>query len=73
MRGQEGEGWLHFIPEFWLAVGVQEGEGLYKLSMKAVKQDGQGSGRPSLGLWPAPGMPRGPLLRSQCLSTVYLS
>lgn len=32
---------------------------LYKLVMKAVKQDGQGSGRPRLGIKASPGMLRG--------------
>lgn len=32
---------------------------LYKLVMKAVKQDGQGSGRPWLGIKASPGMLRG--------------
>lgn len=68
---REGEErWLHFLPGARLAVGTGR-EALYKLAMKAVKRDGQGSGWPAPGLW-RPWNAWG-LLRSQCLFTVYLS
>lgn len=54
-----GEDWLHFIPEVRLAVVAWEGKALYKLAMKAVKRDGQGSGqawfRIMAGPWNAEG------------------
>lgn len=47
----KGEGrWLHFLPGARAAAGPGR-EALYKLAMKAVKRDGQGSGWPAPGLW----------------------
>lgn len=66
-----GEDRFCFIPEVQL--GDWEGKGLYKLAMKAVKRDGRGSGQAWFRIMAAPGMSRGPLVRSQCLFTVYLS
>lgn len=63
----EGGGTLGFISQ--LAEGPGREALLYKLAMKAVNRDGQGSAGRDYG---GPGMP-GPLLRSQCLFTVYLS
>lgn len=40
-----GEDCLHFIPESPACRGGLGGRALYKLAMKAVKRDGQGSGR----------------------------
>lgn len=65
--------WLHFLPEAQLAAGDWEGNTLYKLAMKAVKQDGQGSGQAWFRIMAGPWNAEGPLLRSQCLFTVYLS
>lgn len=70
-----GEGKIGFIPcqKPNFAVGDWKGKALYKLVMKAVKRDGQGSGRAGFRIMAGPWNAEGPLLRSQCLFTVYLS